>query len=69
MRRLGLGNSAEDRKRTTVNAESTPSHASRQHPVRQVVDFWEGPIPGPERIEEAEVSAMEDRVDCYYSDK
>jgi hypothetical protein len=29
-----------------------------------VVDFWEGPIPGPGRIKEAEVSATEDRVDC-----
>jgi hypothetical protein len=58
---------------TSVNAESTfnplPSHrfldASRRYPVREVVDFWEGPIPGPGSIEEAEVSATEERVDCW----
>jgi hypothetical protein len=33
--------------------------------VREVVDFWEGPIPGPGSIEEAAVSAMEERVDCW----
>jgi hypothetical protein len=35
--------------------------------VREVVDFWEGPIPGlePGSIEEAEMSATEDRVDCW----
>jgi hypothetical protein len=58
---------------TSVKVESTfnplPSHrfldASRRYPVREVVDFWEGPIPGPGSIEEAEVSATEDRVDCW----
>jgi hypothetical protein len=31
--------------------------------VREVVDFWEGPNPGPGRIEEEEVSATEERAD------
>jgi hypothetical protein len=56
---------------TSINAESTfnplPSHrfldASRRYPVREVVDFWEGPSPGPGRIEEEEVSATEERAD------
>jgi hypothetical protein len=54
---------------TSVNAESTfnplPSHrfldTSSRYPVREVVDFWEGPNPGPGSIEE--VSATEERVD------
>jgi hypothetical protein len=61
---------------TSVNAESTfnplPSHrfldASRRYPVREVVGFWEGPtIPGlePGSIEEGEVSALEERVNCW----
>jgi len=54
---------------TSVKAESTfnplPSHkfldASRRYPVREVVDFWKGPIPD----HDPEVSAPdEDRVDC-----
>jgi hypothetical protein len=37
----------------------------KTYPVREVLDFWEGPIPGSGSIEEAEVSATEDRVDCW----
>jgi hypothetical protein len=56
---------------TSVNAESTfnplPSQrfldASRRYPVREVVDFWEGPKPRPGSIEEEEVSATEERAD------
>jgi hypothetical protein len=52
---------------TSVSAESTfsalPSHrfldASRRYPVWEVVDFWEGPIPGRGSIEET--SATEER--------
>jgi hypothetical protein len=56
---------------TSVNAESTfnplPSHrfldALRRCPVREVVDFWEGPNPGPGSIEE--VSASEEGVGSW----
>jgi hypothetical protein len=58
---------------TSVSAESTlsplPSHrfldASRRYPAREVVDFWEGPIPaGPGSIEEdTEASATEELAD------
>ena len=44
-----------------------PSHkflgASRRCPVREVFDFWECTIPWPGSIEQ--VSATEDRVDCW----
>jgi hypothetical protein len=49
-----------------IDLQPTPIlDALRRCLVRVAVDFWEGPIPGPGRIEEAEESATEDWVDCW----